>query len=117
MRKSEGERSGSQGSSALGFVPWPLLLHLLLLLLLPLLRSRGYFVRRPAASFLDEDHALSALLSSFFLSFSFSLPSFLYLYHSLFLYMRVEFIVLNRSRTKRVKRRSFRGIARGCHRE
>lgn len=117
MRKSEEERSRSQGSSALGFVPWPLLLHLLLLLL-PLLRSRGYFVRRPAASFLDEDHALSALLlSSFFLSFSFPLPSFLYLYHSLFLYMRVEFIVLNRSRTKRVKRRSFRGIARGCHRE
>lgn len=109
MRKSEEERSGSQGSSALGFVPWPLLLHLLLLLL-PLLRSRGYFVRRPAASFLDEDHALSALLlSSFFLSFSFPLSS--------FLYMRVEFIVLNRSRTKRVKRRSFRGIARGCHRE
>lgn len=116
MRKSEGERSGSQGSSALGFVPWPLLLHLLLLLL-PLLRSRGYFIRRPASSFLDEDHALSALLSSFFLSSSFPPSSFLYLYYSLFLYMRVEFIVLNRSRTKRVKRRSFRGIARRCHRE
>lgn len=71
MRKSEGERSGSQGSSALGFVPWPLLLHLLLLLL-PLLRSRGYFVRRPAASFLDEDHAFSALSPSFSPLFSIS---------------------------------------------